>query len=228
MIDIYRADKMIMIQDILDNIGRTGTLNLAKRELLHSLSFVMEQSKQLFYTELIQMVDHGTTEKIPLQKKLLNSAHLIGVFPTNITLHDIVKDVCLYITPYLENVSPIASRCIIELFSKSLFSLSKNNISCSNLSRRYLCTDQAEIYRLDFKICYYATKYFLLKDCIKGVFCIVGAKTAVDLRFIDLPSISYFYQRQLMTYGISEKQLLHLYQELKHVYALQELLPFAK
>lgn len=209
---------MTTAEHIFNNLTIDTELEQAGKAILESLLLAAEKTKELFTIELMNKVDNDITEKIP-SYKLINLKSMIDISIKNASFQEILDKVQFNLQPVLENSSCLVAKIIPRLFAYSLYLLfNELEDSSKTISRRYVFTDQVQIYKLEFQICAYKIPCPSLLPSINNVFCIVASQSLVDVNRIDFPSLAYFYQRQLTAHGIDEKALYYLFQELKTTY----------
>lgn len=206
------------MEHIFNNLTIDAKLEQAGKAILESLLLAAEKTKELFTIELMNKVDNDINEKIP-SYKLINLKSMIDISIKNASFQEILDKVQFNLQPVLENSSCLVAKIIPRLFAYSLYLLfNELEDSSKTISRRYVFTDQVQIYKLEFQICAYKIPCPSLLPSINNVFCIVASQSLVDVNRIDFPSLAYFYQRQLTAHGIDEKALYYLFQELKTTY----------
>lgn len=213
-----KANYLTTAERIFNNLTINTELKQAGKAILESLLLAAEKTKELFTIELMNKVDNDINEKIP-SYKLVNLKSMIDISIKNASFQEILDKVQFNLQPVLENSSCLVAKIIPRLFAYSLYLLfNELEDSSKTISRRYVFTDQIQIYKLEFKICAYKIPCPSLLPSINNVFCIVASQSLVDVNRIDFPSLAYFYQRQLTAHGIDEKALYYLFQELKTTY----------
>ena len=206
------------MKKVASNINTATLLGQERKTVLDSLLFTIEKNERHVRFELMNNIDQKLNDNIPTLQLLDLTSH-IEVAQRNSTYEEYYKGMSVYMTSLLENCSPIASNTIQRLFAYSL--LNKNNKqtdSIEKLSRKYLCTDQSNIYVLHIiAYCYLFPRPDLFPS-LNNVYCIVTSKATVNLKAIDFQSLALYYQRQLTSCRINKQALNHLYHDFKHTY----------
>lgn len=201
-----------------EQLNETLLQNMEQLELFRPLLLTIKQTKNSFTKELIHKIDCNADEKLPV-KNLIDLVDFIGIFPPKIDLVHMEQSVKDKMLPYIEDACKTVRFIIPRLLTYSLVKLLlQNNSEESGITRRYLFTDQINIYKIEIKISYFRTKCTDSVKKFKTIYCIVGSKSTINTEQIDFPSLAQFYQRQLTAHGIDKETLSHLYIELKDVY----------
>lgn len=212
---------MVTIESLLKQVNAQDDFKHDAKELLNFLEQTTKSTEERFKLELLQQIDNDTGEKLP-SGKLVDITSVSGVFPVSAAYKKVEQSVSSLMQPHIEDAAKIVQLIIPKLLSRSLLLfLNHNKKNTSTITRRYLYTDQIEIYKLDLKICYYKVQCNCLSDMVDTIYCIAGSKSTVDIDRIDFPSLADFYQRQLLAHGIDRNELFHLYNEMKDAYYRQ-------
>lgn len=209
---------MTTIEDIIAQITDNTKLGEAQRAILESLAITAYRTEELFKIELMNKIDNDINEKIPV-KKMSDLKSIIGVHTKDTTFNNIHENVSLLMQPVLEDSSCLVARIIPRLFAYSLYLLFEDiGNMYRTITRRYVYTDRASIYKLELLICAYKNPCPSLLNTVSSVYCVVGSKSTVDVNRIDFPTLADFYQLQLSAHGIEEKALNYLFYEIKDTY----------
>lgn len=206
------------IETLILNCNTATKLGQEQKSILDTLDVTIKKTEESIRLDLMNRIDQNLNQTIPvLHLDSLTSHTNINHLHSNYEdYHDIIST---YIDPLLEHCSPMVLGIIKKLFTSSLLiQLNKHTVSNKSFSRQYLFTDQVDIFLIDLIINNVVVPYPELFPSIRSIYCVVVSKSTVNLKDIDFPSLSFYYQRQLTSCKISKHALNYLYKDFKRTY----------